>query len=203
MSDMKLDMRRASGLLLLALCGCCPAQPANINELGCSHTVCLGMARRRIDHARSASRRCREVSGDGRTHRGAVPAEADPTNVSVTRTNSSAGGSSFIAIGGKVDQERTMWINFDVTEMARGNSDDINTARYPARYVLSWCLWLRRRASSESSVLQDLEVSHVSHTDGGHPAAQWLPGERVRGGEPAAQLVVKVSGCGDADAVGK
>jgi hypothetical protein len=33
--------------------------------------------------------------------------------------------------------------------------------------------------------------------------AGWLPGERVRGGEPAAELVVKVSGCGDADAVGE
>jgi len=34
-------------------------------------------------------------------------------------------------------------------------------------------------------------------------AAGWLPGERVRGGEPAAQLVVKVSGRGDADSVGE
>jgi hypothetical protein len=37
----------------------------------------------------------------------------------------------------------------------------------------------------------------------GGRAAGRLPGERVRGGEPAAQLVVKVGGCGDADAVGE
>ena len=37
----------------------------------------------------------------------------------------------------------------------------------------------------------------------GGRASGRLPGERVRGGEPAAQLVVKVGGCGDADAVGE
>jgi len=36
----------------------------------------------------------------------------------------------------------------------------------------------------------------------GHVAGR-LPRQCVRGGEPAAQLVVKVGGCGDADAVGE